>query len=295
MSFNVYYSPEYAGAAHSFSTTRKAKWIAESLIAEPIYGLKIRKPTLASDCELELAHSRPYIKAVKTGEPVGLAESQGFSWDPGLWESVLYSTSGVVCAALDAMNRQWVAGSLSSGLHHARRDRGAAFCTLNGLAIAAKVLLSNGVRSVLILDFDAHCGGGTAEIIAGDDRIKQIDVSVSSFDCYESTEQSQLTIAKSNYLKMVRFALKQAGEINPELVLYNAGMDVHEDCSIGGQKGIDTRVIALRERYVFEYFRSRKISVAFVLAGGYESSGRLSQAGLVQLHRLTMEAASKHV
>ena len=28
----VFYSPEYVGAAHVFDTTRKAKWVADSLI-----------------------------------------------------------------------------------------------------------------------------------------------------------------------------------------------------------------------------------------------------------------------
>ena len=35
-----------------------------------------------------------------------------------------------------------VAGSLSSGLHHARADRGNGFCTFNGLVVASSVLRS---------------------------------------------------------------------------------------------------------------------------------------------------------
>ncbi len=29
---NVYYSPDYVGSAYAFETTRKAKWVADSLL-----------------------------------------------------------------------------------------------------------------------------------------------------------------------------------------------------------------------------------------------------------------------
>lgn len=73
---------------------------------------------------------------------------------------VLATNGGVVAAAISALEHG-TAGSLSSGLHHARRETGEGFCTFNGLAIAAREALSAGARSVLILDLDAHFGGGT--------------------------------------------------------------------------------------------------------------------------------------
>lgn len=59
-----------------------------------------------------------------------------------------------------------------------------------------------------------------------------------------------------------------------DLVLYNAGMDVHEDSAIGGAAGMTTDVIAAREQTVFEWARKRGVGVAFILAGGY-TGGRL--------------------
>ncbi|MEO8160209.1 MAG: hypothetical protein ABI588_02225, partial [Arenimonas sp.] len=35
----LFYTDAYAGAAMSFETTRKARWVAESLAAAPIRGL----------------------------------------------------------------------------------------------------------------------------------------------------------------------------------------------------------------------------------------------------------------
>ena len=76
-----------------------------------------------------------------------------------------------------------------------------------------------------------------------------------------------------------------------DLCLYNAGMDPHELCPVGGLAGIDDSVIARRERLVFSWCRERKLPVAFVLAGGYIGPD-LDQAGLVALHRLTLTEAS---
>lgn len=180
----IYYSPDYVRAAYGFDTTRKAAWIADSLTGRPIDGVELLTPPPLTSDDLERVHTRDYIEAVQTGEPRYVAESQGFDWDPALWPMVLASGGGVLAAARSALD-DGVAGSLSSGLHHAKAERGDGFCTFNGLVIAAKTLLDEGVvRSVLILDLDAHCGGGTAQLIDRDPRIWHEDVSVDSFDHY---------------------------------------------------------------------------------------------------------------
>jgi hypothetical protein len=74
-----------------------------------------------------------------------------------------------------------VAGALSSGLHHARADRGAGFCTFNGLAVTAHAALDFGAERPQVLDLDAHCGGGTRSM-TDPDSVVQIDVSTVGFD-----------------------------------------------------------------------------------------------------------------
>lgn len=290
-SMRLFYSPSFTSSAHGFDTTRKATWIAESLTERPIDGVKIVAPTLVAAEDLALVHDVDYIEAVRTGRPRDLAESQGFKWDPRLWEMTIASTGGVVDAARAALS-DGMAGSLSSGLHHAKRGRGEGFCTFNGLAVAAKRLLADGaVSSVLILDFDAHCGGGTAELIDGDPRIRQADVSTSLYDCYPDTENATLhdVVDAGEYLPAVRRALAAAP--TADLCLYNAGMDPYEGCAIGGLDGITATMLAEREHAVFEWCRGRGMPVAFVLAGGYVGS-RLSQEELVNLHRLTITQAA---
>ena len=50
-----------------------------------------------------------------------------------------------------------LACSTAGGTHHAFPDAGSGFCIINDLAIAARVLLQEGlVQRVLILDLDVH-------------------------------------------------------------------------------------------------------------------------------------------
>jgi acetoin utilization deacetylase AcuC-like enzyme len=291
----VYYSAEYVASGHAFDTTRKSRWLADSLSASPIPGIELAAPDPLTREQVAEVHDPAYVAAVATGQPRGLAESQGFAWDPGLWPMVLASNGGAVAAARAAL-KHGVAGSLSSGLHHARRGRGAGFCTFNGLVIAARAALAAGAGTVLILDLDAHCGGGTASLIRDDPRLWQIDVSVNEYDEYPPSDRAWLDVVRdgSAYLAAVRTALDEADRRGPRfgLCLYNAGMDPHEGCPTGGMPGITREVLAARERLVFDWCHGRALPVAFVLAGGYVGP-RLHESGLVELHRLTLTYAAE--
>jgi acetoin utilization deacetylase AcuC-like enzyme len=112
----IYYSPKYVGSGYAFDTTRKAKWIADSLAESPIPGIELLEPQPITRDQVAQVHDVDYIRAVETGAPRDLAESQGFSWDAGLWPMVSASNGGAVAAGLAALENG-VAGSLSSGLH----------------------------------------------------------------------------------------------------------------------------------------------------------------------------------
>jgi acetoin utilization deacetylase AcuC-like enzyme len=206
---------------------------------------------------------------------------------------VCASNGGAVAAALAAV-ADGVAGSLSSGLHHARRGHGAGFCTFNGLALAVHAARAAGARSILILDLDAHCGGGTHSLVAKDPSVWQLDVAVSPFDSYAATERTTLDLVRdaSRYLPTVESRLQEleVGAPRFDLCLYNAGMDPFEGCDIGGLRAINRAILGERERLVFDWSRRRRIPIAFVLAGGYLGAG-IDQSGLVGLHRLTLSAA----
>src|SRR4051794_3723794 len=229
----LFYSPDYVLAGYSFDTTRKAGWIADSLAAAPIPGVVIRAPAPLTEEDVTAVHAPDYVAAVRTGQPAALAESQGFRWDAGLWPTVLASNGGAVAATRAAL-AEGVAGSLSSGLHHAQREYGAGFCTFNGLVLAARAACAAGARRVLILDLDAHCGGGTHSLIADDPRFWQLDVAVNPFDNYRPTTRTtlDLVVRADDYLPTVEARLEALAttRLGFDLCLYNAGMDPYAGC-----------------------------------------------------------------
>jgi len=289
----VYYTPDYVGSALEFETTRKARWVADSLLADPIAGIQLVANQSLSEAAVLRVHAPAYVTAVRTGQPRALAESQGFTWDPQLWPMVLASNGGVLAAAMVAL-ANGAAGALSSGLHHARRDHGAGFCTFNGLAIAALHAIEKGARRILIIDLDAHCGGGTNSLLGENPAIHQLDVAVDNFDRYQPLKGNTLDLVEeaSSYLPMVERRLDELAGRPFDLCLYNAGMDPHQDCPVGGLPGIDQEILARREQLVFSWCRRSNLPIAFVLAGGYIGDG-LDAAGLVALHRLTLAAAAE--
>ena len=297
MSVIVNYSEKYFCEGYGVDTREKARDIAMSLMENPIEGIELREPRPVSEKEFRLAHSAEYTKGIFHGRPERAADSNGLGmWSRDLSVSIQYSTGGVVEAAQLAFASGRNTGSLSSGLHHARLNHGSGFCSANGLVIAAKVVLADGAQRVLIVDFDAHCGGGTASLIDGVNGIEQIDVSVNSFDHYSGISNAQLTMSSGEtYLADIQKSL--ASVVNPEgidLVIYNAGMDPHENCSTGGAAGITTSVLQQREQMLFTWAKEAGVPVSFVLAGGY--SGRtLTKGELVNLHRLTLNAAVKNL
>ena len=288
----LYYSPAYAMAGTEFDTTRKAAWVAESLAERPIDGVDLVEPRPLTRTELAEIHAPEYVDAVLTGEPEHLAGSNGIGWDPDLFDAVAASNGGAVAAALGVLRRGGVTGSLSSGLHHARALRGDGFCTFNGLAQAVRAAQQEGASRILVLDLDAHCGGGTHDLLGDDRDVVQLDVSVSEFDSYAANYPWTLDLVHDapDYLPTIERRLDALAAEHFDLVLYNAGMDPFEGCYAGGLHGIDHETLAARERMVFERARAAGWPVSFVLAGGY-AKGTEARRELVELHRETITAA----
>lgn len=284
----LYYSDDYGAPVEEAETFQKAGWIVDSLATRPIDGIEITAPDDLDFCSG--VHGHEYVRAIQKGEPRHLAESNGFSWDPGVWASTRDSNAGVVGAALEALASRAHTGSLSSGIHHARADAGAAFCTFNGLAMAARRATDDGAR-VLILDVDAHCGGGTYAIVRTWKHVDHVDIATSAFDAYrpEAGTGSTLDIVTqpAQYLTTVRRRLDALRPTDYDLVLYGAGVDAF---AARGPHPIDHEVIAAREAMVFQWAHGQ-VPIAFCLLGGYLVP-ELERAGLINLHRLVVAAAA---
>lgn len=270
----IFYNDDYV-LDSGVETRTKAKPIADLIISEGLSGVELCSPRNATRQELEEVHSLEYVDSLWTG-------------DQNLLRSLLASTGGVLDAVDQAITSGF-SGSLSSGLHHAKRTHEEGLCYINGLVLAAlRALNVHGLTDVGILDLDAHCGGGTFQLIGNDARVRLADVSTNSYDSWKSFElRHRLKIVRDaqNYLSEVQKALKHL--LGVQLLIYNAGMDPFEGCSTGGHPGITGEVLQQREKLVADWCRHNNVPVLFVLAGGYKGA-HLDLEGVARLHLLTI-------
>lgn len=274
----IYYSPKYVYENSLIETTKKSKWISEQAIKE---GFVLTEPQPLKRVEAELIHSKDYVD--KLYDMTLKFSAIGTDWDADLLASVQYSNGGVRDAVLDAINNR-VAGTLSSGLHHAGVNHGKGFCQVNGLALGAVLAQQHGFK-VGVLDVDAHCGGGTYEILK-DTGIAIYDLSTNEFDDYEPEQEHQvLEIANGDADYLIKLMmglrfLKERQKVN--FILLNAGMDSTLD-------GISPDVLKIREKIISKYCLDNNIKVVWVLAGGYLSK-TITEKDLVDLHMATLRA-----
>lgn len=271
MTMNIYWNEEYCAPKTDFETFQKSRHIVKQLTDKQDGLITICDPEDVSGAlataqrQIEKYTDTTYLQAVMTGRPRSLARGSGFEWDEGVYRSVLNSTAGVLCAIDDLIDGEHIAsGSLSSGLHHASATRGNGFCTINSLAIGALYAHARG-KKVAILDLDAHCGGGTNSLILST-TVAQFDLSTSNFDDYGHTNpwsRKSLTDAvDAGYLEEVEKMVASLLAFGPEIVLYNAGVDV--------SPRIDPFVVAMRDRYVSKKLcEDNGIKTMIVPAGGY--------------------------
>jgi len=278
----IFYSPEYA-IDSDLETVSKSRLIARMLEGGRIPGTEVIPSKPVTRKELLQIHDAPYVDSVLSGSIGRLAAGD---WSPELLRSILFSTGGMRDAVHEAL-RSGCAGCLASGQHHAKRNRGFALCTINGIALAAIEALKH-VKSVGILDLDAHFGGGTFAILGSDERIHLSDVSVEDLDRWTPTDVSRHHSVEvqsaAEYLAAVRRALARMDSV--DFLIYYAGMDPHENA--GGIPGINARILQKRDRMVAAWWAEKKVPVIFAPAGGYAEAMSLEE--LAALHLDTIRA-----
>eukprot|EP01133_Synstelium_polycarpum_P001342 gene1342-1536_t len=152
---------------------------------------------------------------------------------------------------------------------------GHADCIFNDLAVISHYLLASGrVNRVLIFDCDVHQGDGTARILH--DTPDAITVSLhceKNFPARKAQSDWDIPLpmgmGDADYLKVVDDALNYLLPLyQPDLVLYDAGVDVHKDDALGYLKLTDQGVAA-RDESVMRHCLGRDIPVVGVIGGGY--------------------------
>ena len=105
----------------TLDTITKSAEVAQLIGAHLSERVRLVSPRPVTPETLALVHDPTYIARILTEKPE-------------IVPSLLASTGGVL-DAVDAALRSGYAGSLSSGIHHARRDSEAGYCHFNALAL----------------------------------------------------------------------------------------------------------------------------------------------------------------
>ncbi|WP_430460797.1 histone deacetylase family protein [Thalassolituus sp. LLYu03] len=252
------------------------------------------RPQAAALSDLSIAHSPEYLAMLcdQTLDPKAWRRI-GLPWSQGLIDRTLTAPNGTLLSARLAL-QHGMACHLAGGTHHAHRDFGSGFCLLNDLAYTALTLLHSGeARRILIFDLDVHQGDGTAAILAGEARAFTCSIHCEKNFPFRKSA-SDLDVGLDNhlgdqpYLEIVENTLlRLLDDVQPDLVLYDAGADVWEGDALG-HLNISWAGVQQRDELVLSHCLRRHIPVATVIGGGYDRD----HDRLARRHAIVVEAAA---
>ena len=266
----VFYGDELLADSDSRSPSAgKPKPVVDAWLAAGL-PIELRPVVPATIDELCLAHDPAFVRSILACEtPNGFGNTRA-----GVARSLPY-TSGAMLGAVSCALETGIASAPVSGFHHAGFATATMFCSFNGLMVAAvKLLRVQRVAKVLILDCDYHYGNGTDEIIERLGLASSVDNATFGRN-YRTKSQAAM------YLEGLE---RTCGRFSGfDLVLYQAGADLHVDDPLGGV--LDSAQMRQRDRIVFTAARAAGVPLAWNLAGGYQ----VPVSKVVGLHLATME------
>lgn len=296
MSVPLVYHPSYSfpfPGRHRFPM-EKFRLLHERLRDSGVAGAaNLHRPGRARPALLSLAHCPEYLDRF-LGNRLGEREAKrmGLPWSEDLVRRTCIAPMGTLLTAQLAL-KHGIACHLAGGTHHAHYDFGSGFCILNDLAITARALRAGGlVKRVLIFDCDVHQGDGTAAILAGDPELFTCSIHCEkNFPTRKSRSDLDVGLPvgleDDGYLAVVEETLADLlRQLQPDLVLYDAGVDVYAGDPLG-RLAVSLTGLAERERQVLTLCREHGVPVATVIGGGYDDD----RPALARRHALVVEAA----
>ena len=287
----LFHHPDYVAAlpaGHSFPMSKYA--LVLDALAEAGQRVEIHRPVPMPALWLEAVHDPAYVAAVLAAAvPPDRERRIGFPVTPAVARRTLAVAGGTYAAACHALAHGFAANG-AGGSHHALPDGGAGYCVTNDLAIAAQRLVTEGsARRILIVDLDVHQGDGTAVIFAGRDDVLTFSMhAAKNFPVRKARSFRDVELpdgmGDADYLDILAAELTPLLAWQPDLVLFQAGVDPHQDDRLGRLALRDAGLVA-RDALVVGACRQRGIAIASTLGGGYATDrmavARRHAAGLV--------------
>lgn len=297
MPLHIVTHPDYDAGFPSTHRFPMGKYTAlmEALEARALLTTNyVHRPAPAPANWLALAHDRTYVdQVIACAVPKPIEREIGFPIVERTSRRALLACGGTILAARLALEHG-IACNTAGGSHHARRMQGAGFCTLNDVAVASRLLLSEGLAgNILIVDLDVHQGDGTAEILAHEPRA--FTFSMHGARNYPVRKvASDLDVALPDgtgddaYIGELAQALATLPDRDWDIVFYNAGVDPHIVDQLG-RLSLSCDGLRRRDEMVIRHFRERAIPLCGVIGGGYSQD----IAELAARHAILFEVAAR--
>ena len=260
-------------------------------------NLDVLTPSSATFENLKKSHEIDYINKVTNDQ---LTKDHlrliNLPWSERLRERSFLETEGTFLTAKKALETG-LACHVGGGTHHAHFDHGYGFCVFNDLAYTAINLIKEKlVTKVLILDLDVHQGDGTIDICKKYSSIYTCSIHSNSNFPYEKKQgwmdvSLPSAIGDDEYLETLKKTLQSIHEqITPDIVLYDAGVDIFFDDKLGNLK-VSLDGIKQRDHMVLDHYRKKNIPIATVIGGGYSKDHQ----ELASRHGIIFETAIKYL
>jgi acetoin utilization deacetylase AcuC-like enzyme len=167
--------------------------------------------------------------------------------------------------------------------HHACRARPMGFCIFNNVAVAARHAIEvHGLERVAIVDFDVHHGNGTEDVFEGDEHVVMASIFQHPFYPYSGTDNPASNMhnvplsAGSGSKELARAVrdewLPALHDFKPELVLFSAGFDAHDEDDMAMLRFTDADYRWVTEQVKSIADRYAKGRMVSMLEGGYALS-----------------------
>jgi acetoin utilization deacetylase AcuC-like enzyme len=256
-------------------------------------ALDRREAPLAAASDLELAHSRMHVAALRgitdslqeqivAGGPVHAQVDPDTSLNVHTFNAALRS-AGAALAATDAVINGEMENAFCSVRppgHHACRDQAMGFCFFNNVALAARYALErHGLQRVAIVDFDVHHGNGTEDIVGGDPRILMVSFYQHPFyplDAPHSNASNLVNLPVPAYTKgmdireMIDMVWMPRLEAHrPEMIFISAGFDAHREDDMGQLGLVEQDYVWMTMQIKEVARRHAKGRIVSCLEGGY--------------------------
>ena len=238
--------------------------------------MTIRTPQPVGRAHLLLAHAETYVDRFLNGDleekeqkRIGLTP-----WTPTMVDRTLYLMGGALEATQHAVHNGGMAGNMAGGTHHAHRDFGSGYCVFNDLAMCALHALDElNVQRVAVLDLDVHQGDGTATILADEPRARTVSVHCqTNFPFRKARSDHDLPLPPDSddatFLETVNMALDICLNFEPDLLLFQAGVDAL-DADALGKLSVSREGMRARNRLVFKRMHQHRIPTVIFMGGGY--------------------------